>query len=79
MDELYPGEGQIVPDPYGYPLKNFEMVFNMIDQACDAIVEKYAMETIWSKEYIDLKRLRWEPFFVIDGMGKGIILAFDLE
>lgn len=46
MDELYPGEGQTVPDPYGYPLKNFELVFNMIDQACDAIVEKYAMETI---------------------------------
>lgn len=41
LDELYPEEGQSVPDPYGHPERDFEVVFSMIEAACEAIVEKY--------------------------------------
>jgi protein-tyrosine phosphatase len=41
LEELYPGEYQNVPDPYGHPEREFEMVYQMIDAACDAIVKRY--------------------------------------
>jgi protein-tyrosine-phosphatase len=31
-----------VPDPYGYPEAEFEKVFDLIDAACEVIIEKYA-------------------------------------
>lgn len=43
LDELYPGQWQNVPDPYGYPEKNFEEVFQMIEEACEAIIRKYGV------------------------------------
>jgi len=42
MNELYPGEDFDVPDPWYGTEKNFHEVYNMIDKACDAVIEKYA-------------------------------------
>ena len=40
LDELFPNEKVDVPDPY-YGLSNgFEMVYNMLDEACELIAEK---------------------------------------
>lgn len=41
MDELYPGEKQNIPDPYGHPEKEFDLVFEMVAAACDAIIARY--------------------------------------
>lgn len=41
LEELYPGEHRNVPDPYRRPEAEFEMVFDMIESACEVIVEKY--------------------------------------
>ena len=41
MDEVYPDENQSVPDPY-FDDNGFQTVFDMLDKACDKIVEKYA-------------------------------------
>lgn len=41
MDELYPGEEVSVPDPY-FDDNGFQTVFDMLDKACDKIIEKYA-------------------------------------
>jgi protein-tyrosine phosphatase len=40
MDELYPGEMISVPDPY-FDDNGFETVFDMLNKACDKIIEKY--------------------------------------
>ncbi|KDN54953.1 low molecular weight protein-tyrosine-phosphatase [Flavobacterium seoulense] len=40
LDELYPNENVDVPDPY-YGISNgFEMVYQMLDEACENIAEK---------------------------------------
>ena len=44
MNELYPGENKIVPDPYYGGAENFIRVFKMLDNACDAIIEKIKKE-----------------------------------
>jgi protein-tyrosine phosphatase len=41
MNELYPGEDLDVPDPWYGDEKDFEEVYEMIDKACDAIIEKH--------------------------------------
>jgi len=40
MDLVYPGQGHSVPDPY-YDDHGFSEVFQMLDLACEKIVEKY--------------------------------------
>ncbi len=40
MNMSRPGINQIVPDPY-YGNDGFENVYQMLDEACDAIIEKY--------------------------------------
>ncbi len=42
MNEVYPGQNKDVPDPWYGPEPGYHEVFDMIDQACDAIVAKYA-------------------------------------
>jgi protein-tyrosine phosphatase len=42
MDELYPGENRSVPDPWYGGDKDFEPVFQMIREACEAIVNRYS-------------------------------------
>ncbi len=41
MDEVYTDENISVPDPY-FDDNGFQDVFNMLDKACDKIIEKYA-------------------------------------
>ncbi|MDQ6814677.1 MAG: low molecular weight phosphotyrosine protein phosphatase [Bacteroidota bacterium] len=42
LNELYPGEDQIVPDPWYGGEEGFHKVYAILDQACDAIIKKYA-------------------------------------
>lgn len=44
MNELYPGENRIVPDPYYGEAEDFVHVYKMLDIACDAILEKIKRE-----------------------------------
>lgn len=41
MNELYPGEHMDVPDPWYGPEPGYHEVFELINKACDAIIEKY--------------------------------------
>lgn len=40
LNEIFPDENLDVPDPYHGGAHDFETVYKMLDQACDAIVEK---------------------------------------
>lgn len=40
LEEIYPGKRKSVPDPY-WDDNGFEEVFNMLEQACEAIIHKY--------------------------------------
>lgn len=40
LNELYPNENREVPDPYYGDLSSFEEVFQLLDQACNKLVEK---------------------------------------
>ncbi len=42
MNEVYPGKNRDVPDPWYGPEPGYHKVFDMIDEACDAILAKYA-------------------------------------
>ena len=42
MNEVYPGKNIDVPDPWYGTEKNYHEVYEMIDKACDAVIEKYA-------------------------------------
>ena len=43
MNEVYPGENMDVPDPWYGPEADYHQVFDMIDKACDKIIERYAL------------------------------------
>ena len=40
MNELYPGKNMDVPDPWYGPEPGYHEVFEMIDKACDKIIER---------------------------------------
>jgi protein-tyrosine phosphatase len=40
LDVEFPGQGLEVPDPY-YGTPSFQEVYNMLDSACEAIINKY--------------------------------------
>lgn len=40
LDELFPGEGLDVPDPYSGGVSGFKMVYDMLDEVCEVIVNK---------------------------------------
>jgi protein-tyrosine phosphatase len=40
MDELYPGKGMNVPDPYYGPEHEYHEAFSLIDKACEAFIKK---------------------------------------
>lgn len=42
MDPLHPGKQMDVPDPYYGPEPGYHEVFQMIDEACDQIIQQYA-------------------------------------
>lgn len=41
LDMLYPGENQNVPDPWYGTEKDYHYVYDLLDRACDKIIEKY--------------------------------------
>lgn len=41
LNESFPGENRSVPDPYYGEHDGFETVYQMLDQACNRIVENY--------------------------------------
>jgi len=42
MNVAYPNENRRVPDPYYGGPNGFDNIYEMIDLACDQIVEKYS-------------------------------------
>ncbi len=40
LDELFPGEELDVPDPYSGGVSGFKMVYDMLDEVCEVIVNK---------------------------------------
>ncbi len=44
MNELHTGKNLDVPDPYYGPEKGYHEVYDMIDEVCNVIVEKYSPE-----------------------------------
>ena len=40
LNELHPGSNDVVPDPYYGRISDFEKVFDLLDQAIDAIAKK---------------------------------------
>lgn len=42
MNEIYPGENLDVPDPYYGPESGYQQVYKMIDEVCEAIIQKYS-------------------------------------
>lgn len=45
LNELYPGEDRDVPDPYFGTETGYHKVYALINDACDAIIEKYSPAT----------------------------------
>ena len=45
MNEVYPGSNMDVPDPWSGPEAGYHQVFDMIDKACDKIIERYALSS----------------------------------
>lgn len=43
MNELYPGRNMDVPDPWYGTEPGYHEVYQMIEEACDAIIEKFSM------------------------------------
>ncbi len=41
MNLAYPGSNKPVPDPYTGGMDGFEKVFDMLDEACEAVIRKY--------------------------------------
>lgn len=41
LNELYPGENKDIPDPWYGPEAGYNEVFDMIDEACEALIKKY--------------------------------------
>jgi protein-tyrosine phosphatase len=41
LNELYPGENMDIPDPWYGEEPDYHEVYEMIDKACDKIIEKY--------------------------------------
>jgi protein-tyrosine phosphatase len=42
MNELYPDENRIVPDPYYNGEEDYHDVYKMIEKACEKVIEKYS-------------------------------------
>ena len=43
INELYPGENMDVPDPYYGSEADYHTAYNLIDEACNKIIEKYSV------------------------------------
>ncbi|HRP57130.1 low molecular weight protein-tyrosine-phosphatase [Agriterribacter sp.] len=45
MNEVYPGRNMDIPDPWYGAEPGYHKVFEMINKACDKIIERYAIPT----------------------------------
>jgi protein-tyrosine phosphatase len=45
LDAVYPGQSKEVPDPWYGTEKDYHFVFDMIDEACDKIIEQEARKS----------------------------------
>jgi protein-tyrosine phosphatase len=43
LNELYPGENRDVPDPYFGTEEGYHTVYDLINKACDSIIEKHTV------------------------------------
>lgn len=50
LDYSHPGKNMSVPDPYFGGEHGFTNVFNLLDRACDAIIEQYLKESRKEKQ-----------------------------
>lgn len=39
LNEVYPGENREVPDPWSYGIDAYHSVYDMLDQACEQLIE----------------------------------------
>ena len=46
LDEIYPGKNMSVPDPWYGPEPGYHEVYNLIDQVCEKIIEKYSSRNV---------------------------------
>ena len=46
MNEILPGKDLDVPDPWYGPERGYHEVFNLIEKACDAIINKYSIHNV---------------------------------
>ncbi|MEP6683456.1 MAG: low molecular weight protein-tyrosine-phosphatase [Parafilimonas sp.] len=44
MNEIYPGENVDIPDPWYGAEPGYDLAYEMIEKACDAIIEKFKSE-----------------------------------
>lgn len=44
LNELYPGQNMDVPDPWYGPEPGYHEVFELLNKACDAVIEKYMIK-----------------------------------
>jgi protein-tyrosine phosphatase len=49
MNELFPGRNLDVPDPWYGPEPGFHEVFNLIEKACDKIIERHQIRADFAK------------------------------
>ncbi|UAY53739.1 low molecular weight phosphotyrosine protein phosphatase [Ferruginibacter albus] len=48
MNELYPGKNMDVPDPWYGPEAGYHQVFELIEKACNKIIENYSVTNLKS-------------------------------
>ena len=46
LNELYPGRNRDVPDPWYGTEPGYHKVFEMLDEACEAVIRKYAPASV---------------------------------
>ena len=57
LNELYPGENADIPDPWYGPEPGYHEVFDLIEKACDAIVEKHFNNTQSGMQQTETEKL----------------------
>lgn len=54
LNEIYPSENRIIPDPYMGAEQDYAEVYKLIDKACTKIIERYSVSTTSRKAGISL-------------------------
>jgi protein-tyrosine phosphatase len=56
LNELYPGEDADIPDPWYGPERGYHEVFDLIEQSCNALIEKYSSNGYADMVHSDIKK-----------------------